>query len=447
MKLGQITGVLMAAAIVLSGITTTGVDAAEPCEDSSKCSTEQINDVDEGETGLEDITETLGISQASDDSENDGLRTSGWHQESNGKWRYYENNSPVIGWKKISGNWYYFDDPSGYMHTGWLSYHNNWYYFIPNASSSHYGQMVTGWKKITVSGVQHWYYFNAGGVMVKGWKTISNYTYFFNNDGEFVESTRRAIIITDKFDNDHTSDLDIDGWNGCLTNLAFRGNTVVTPHVLHAPSYAEFRNKLSTVMSGAEDSDITYLCITCQGLESGSIMLSPTTKIDGDNLRYELSKYNGKVILFLSFDYSGLVIQEEEGTGRSVNDNSRARASEEQFLSAFTDETRSGELLGDKFVVICACNEGETLVTHPYNEDPSMHYGCANRCWMTAGGYDPLYLGRLETMYADYNDDSIVTLDELSTYSDSNIPHQNQHVVVHSADEYFTIFARTYNAN
>ena len=58
MKLGQITGVLMAAAIVLSGITTTGVDAAEPCEDSSKCSTEQINDVDEGETGLEDELST-----------------------------------------------------------------------------------------------------------------------------------------------------------------------------------------------------------------------------------------------------------------------------------------------------------------------------------------------------------------------------------------------------
>ena len=50
----------------------------------------------------------------------------------------------------------------------------------------------------------------------------------------------------------------------------------------------------------------------------------------------------------------------------------------------------------------------------------------------------------IEQLHADNNMDSIVSLNELYTYSYNNIVALNstQHVVVYSNDSYFTIFAR-----
>lgn len=36
------------------------------------------------------------------------VKKEGWQQE-NSKWLFYENNQPVINWKKIGGVWYYFN--------------------------------------------------------------------------------------------------------------------------------------------------------------------------------------------------------------------------------------------------------------------------------------------------------------------------------------------------
>ena len=388
-----------------------------------------------------------------DDERIDAVRQAGtWHQYSNGKWRYIHTDGSytIDDWERIDGSWYYFDG-SGYRWTGWKQYNNSWYYFNSN------GVMVTGWKKITVGTEQHWYYFkangkmttsgwlhynsqwyyfNANGEMVTGWNTINEYTYYFNNNGEFVNSTRRALIIGDDY---YSSNLDMNGWYNCLRNLEFGGDSIVTPIKLVAPSVSGFQNKLRDVMVDAADSDITYLCITCQGIENGSILISPTTKIDGDALRYELDKYKGKVILFLSFDYSGLLIQEEPD--RSMTDNERIDASVEEFLSAFSNNSRSGELLDDRFIVFCSCSSDEELYIHEGHGTTSMTYGCANRCWMTGGGWDPDYLGYLQTLYADSNSNSIVSAAELETFSSSIINHQ--HVVVSSSDENFTVFART----
>lgn len=58
-----------------------------------------------------------------------------WKSDSNGWW-YTEGNSYAIGWTKISGQWYYFDN-NGYMKTGWLQDGGNWYYFYGEGAMAH----------------------------------------------------------------------------------------------------------------------------------------------------------------------------------------------------------------------------------------------------------------------------------------------------------------------
>lgn len=102
---------------------------------------------------------------------------SGWEKTSEG-WCYYENNTPVTGWKTIDGARYYFNT-SGIMQTGWVKDGINWYYM--NGS----GVMKTGWQKLADG---NWYYFYEDGHMACN-ETVniggSNYT--FNGSGIWVQ--------------------------------------------------------------------------------------------------------------------------------------------------------------------------------------------------------------------------------------------------------------------
>ena len=95
----------------------------------------------------------------------------GW-QETNKGWQYYENGEMAIGWKAISGKWYYFNE-EGYRMTGWVSVGGKWYYL--NAD----GSMETGWASIGGK----WYYLNADGSMETGWTSIGGKWYYLNADG------------------------------------------------------------------------------------------------------------------------------------------------------------------------------------------------------------------------------------------------------------------------
>lgn len=55
-----------------------------------------------------------------------------WKQDSNGWWNT-EEDSWSVGWKEISGEWYYFDN-NGYMKTGWIQHDNKWYYLHNDGS-------------------------------------------------------------------------------------------------------------------------------------------------------------------------------------------------------------------------------------------------------------------------------------------------------------------------
>ena len=121
------------------------------------------------------------------------VQKEGWVLEEN-HWRFYENNAPVLNWKKIHGKWYYFNKDGimlsdtifdGYILTssgamvdsGWSKLQDKWYY------ANAYGKISQQkWEKI--GGV--WYYFDQDGVMLSN--TIFD-DYLFTNSGAIAESS------------------------------------------------------------------------------------------------------------------------------------------------------------------------------------------------------------------------------------------------------------------
>ena len=121
------------------------------------------------------------------------VQKDGWVLEEN-IWRFYENNAPVLNWKKIHGKWYYFNKDGimlsdtifdGYILTssgamvdsGWSKLQDKWYY------ANAYGKISQQkWEKI--GGV--WYYFDQDGVMLSN--TIFD-DYLFTNSGAIAESS------------------------------------------------------------------------------------------------------------------------------------------------------------------------------------------------------------------------------------------------------------------
>ena len=104
----------------------------------------------------------------------EGVMQTGWIFI-NGKWNYYASSGAMqTGWQKLEEKWYFYSD-SGIGQTGWLKDHDKWYYL-----ESKEGTMLVGLNQ--VDGKQ--YYFSASGAMQTGWKWFDNhYRYFESNGG------------------------------------------------------------------------------------------------------------------------------------------------------------------------------------------------------------------------------------------------------------------------
>ena len=196
----------MASAITLSvfGLTTNLSYAEEnqapsaPVETThSETSTDKVEKnslpAKETEPSTEaNVNQTTNPSKKEEDKAPE-VQKDGWVLEEN-IWRFYENNAPVLNWKKIHGKWYYFNKDGimlsdtifdGYILTssgamvdsGWSKLQDKWYY------ANAYGKISQQkWEKI--GGV--WYYFDQDEVMLSN--TIFD-DYLFTNSGAMAESS------------------------------------------------------------------------------------------------------------------------------------------------------------------------------------------------------------------------------------------------------------------
>ena len=108
-----------------------------------------------------------------------GYQKAVWKKE-NGGWKYIHGDGSFTKneFEKIGTRWYFFD-ADGYMVTGWKQAGKSQYYFDAN------GYMTIGWKQLDGK----YYYFLGSGAMATGWKTVGGKSYYFGKDGVMAVST------------------------------------------------------------------------------------------------------------------------------------------------------------------------------------------------------------------------------------------------------------------
>ena len=127
------------------------------------------------------------------------------------KWRYVgSDGAAYIGWKKVDGEWYFFNDKeAGYLIDG------TYYFNNPNE----YGMMHYGWLIVNddvkyhfdgngryrkncwykggyLYGKTAWYYFGSDGVAASEWKNIGGKWYFFGGDWSMYPDMKTGKLIT-----------------------------------------------------------------------------------------------------------------------------------------------------------------------------------------------------------------------------------------------------------
>ena len=178
-----------------SNVQTTSAETTQQPTTANKVETKEAVPSTEASSSVP-TTSTTNPSETPAKKEKDKapeVKKEGWVLEEN-HWRFYENNAPVLNWKKIQGKWYYFNKDGimlsdtifdGYILTssgamvdsGWSKLQDKWYY------ANAYGKISQQkWDKIG----DVWYYFDQDGVMLSN--TIFD-GYLFTNSGAMAENS------------------------------------------------------------------------------------------------------------------------------------------------------------------------------------------------------------------------------------------------------------------
>ena len=105
----------------------------------------------------------------------DGVMATGWLQLGD-SWYYLNNDGKSQkGWQTIKNKRYYFDENGIMLKNAWVG----------NRYVKDSGAMATGWLQLGDS----WYYLNNDGKSQKGWQTIKNKRYFFDENGVMASNT------------------------------------------------------------------------------------------------------------------------------------------------------------------------------------------------------------------------------------------------------------------
>ncbi len=104
-----------------------------------------------------------------------------------------DNHEYVYGLQKIEGNYYYFDETTGFMKIGIQEINGSQYLFHEDGT-----MVMNQFEQVKNHDVEQTSYFDQEGKMVHGLQRIQNHQYFFNEDGALVTNQFKRLKINDQ---------------------------------------------------------------------------------------------------------------------------------------------------------------------------------------------------------------------------------------------------------
>ena len=128
------------------------------------------------------------------------IQTARWEEENGNKYYYVDGEKIRNQGLKIDGYWYYFE-ASGAMLCGWREKGSDLYYYDAD------GHMVAN-QELEIDGYR--YYFKASGAMLRGWRDEGSDRYYYDTDGRMV--SEKGVKIGDYWYYFEASGAMLRGW-------------------------------------------------------------------------------------------------------------------------------------------------------------------------------------------------------------------------------------------
>lgn len=261
-----------------------------------------------------------------------------WKHDSNGWWNA-EESSYSVGWKEISGNWYYFDN-NGYMKTGWIKYNNKWYYLNNDGSIA---------KNTTIEG----YILDSNGAWIQTAQNSSstsienngkNPNVISNNSNAFASNN----MISGNIEQAVSQAIKNKGENAYLKGeVATEGhiileteekNNEVKAYTLSSFGYFGFENGIFTKISGS--GAIPTVITFSKNTNTGYSLINYKEPIDGEDYAASIKEMFperlwDKVLKYDNKDYSKLAESQETQAKEYLIKIGRAA----QVSSQYVDKT------------------------------------------------------------------------------------------------------------